>query len=87
MVIDRAAAAGLHRRCTQRGPDAEDELDHGAVGADLPARAIEPHVDLEPVPPSLREFEQFYNGHRSPRMAHRTQPTVCVTAPPAAYLP
>jgi len=36
------------------GPDAEDELDHGTMGADLPARATGPHPDLEPVPPSAR---------------------------------
>jgi hypothetical protein len=41
-----------HRRCTQRSPDAEDELDHGAAGADLPTRTTGPHVDLEPVPTS-----------------------------------
>ena len=32
----------------------EDELDHGAVGADLSARAAGPHADLEPVPPPAR---------------------------------
>ena len=61
-----------HRGCTQRGPDAEDELDHGAVGTDLPTRAAGPHADLEPVPPRarpagvrvLRQLAPAASGHR-----------------------
>ncbi|WP_408057547.1 ABATE domain-containing protein [Streptomyces chiangmaiensis] len=37
-----------HRGRAQRHPDAADELDHGAVGAGLQARAVGPHVDLRP---------------------------------------
>jgi putative transposase len=46
--------------CAARGPDAEDELDHGAVGADLSARAAGPHADLEQshLLHALREFDQ-----------------------------
>ena len=38
----------------QRGPDAENELDHGTLGADLPPRAARPHPDLEPGAPPPR---------------------------------
>ena len=37
-----------HRDRAQRGPDAENERDHGALGADLPPRAARPDPDLEP---------------------------------------
>ncbi len=36
------------------GPDAENELDHGTVGADLPPRAARPDPDLEPGAPAAR---------------------------------
>jgi hypothetical protein len=51
---------------TQRRSVAENGLDHEEVGADLPARAPGPNLDLEPVAlrHALREFEKFYNAHR-----------------------
>ena len=45
--------AGIESRA-QRGPDAENELDHGTLGADLPPRAAGPDADLEPAPPAAR---------------------------------
>ena len=41
-------------RRTHRHPDAPHELDHGTLGADLPARAPGPHARLEPAPPPAR---------------------------------
>ena len=54
----------------QRGPDAENEFDHGTLGADVPARAPGLHAHLEPAPPPALAagFEHFCNEHRP----HRT---------------
>jgi putative transposase len=38
----------------ERGPDAQNEFDHGTLSADLPARTAGPHPHLEPAPPSAR---------------------------------
>jgi hypothetical protein len=35
-------------------PDAEEELDHGTLDTDLPARAAGPYLDLEPAAPHVR---------------------------------
>src|SRR5436305_10966973 len=47
------ADAGIDARA-QRRADAEDELDHGAVGPDLQTRTPGPHPGLEPGPPAAR---------------------------------
>ncbi len=63
------------------GPDAEDELDHGAVGTDLPARAPGPHADLEPVPPSARPAGVRAVLQRAPAASgHRERPPAPATA-------
>jgi putative transposase len=57
------------------------KLDHGKVGADLPARATGPHVDLEPVPPSARPAGVRAVLQRAPAASgHRERPA----APAAA---
>jgi hypothetical protein len=59
-VLDRLRHSGG----AQRRPDAEDELDHGAVGTDLPLRTARPHPHLEPATLApLREYERFCNSH------------------------
>lgn len=53
----------------QRRPDAAHELDHGAVGADLQARAARPYVDLEPAPGTpARPPQQAEAGPRRSRV-------------------
>jgi hypothetical protein len=73
MSVCNSAQAVQHRRCrrrdrhrAQRHPDAENELDHATVGAELPPRTSGPHLDLEPARSvqTLQEFERFYNSHR-----------------------
>jgi putative transposase len=56
----------------ERGPDAEDERDHGAVVADLPARTSGPHAHLEPAPPPAR----------TPRIRAVLQPAPASPDPP-----
>ena len=53
-VVRRHPRRGGHRRRAQRCPHAENELNHGTVGADLPPRATGPDVDLEPAAPTPR---------------------------------
>ena len=50
---DRPQGRGYRGRA-QRGPDAENERDHGTLGADLPPRAARPDPDLEPGAPAPR---------------------------------
>jgi putative transposase len=67
------------------GPDAKDELDHGTVGADLPARAPGPHADLEPVPPPARLTGVRAVLQRAPAApGHRQRPLQPLPAPLAA---
>ena len=65
----------------QRRPDAAHELDHGAVGADLPPRAAGPHLDLEPAPPAPRPARVRAVLQRAPAPpGHRERPTAAPTA-------
>ena len=50
-LFDAVLKDAGHRDRAQRGPDAENEFDHGTLGADVPARAPGPHAHLEPAPP------------------------------------
>lgn len=69
----------------QRCPDAEDELDHGKLGADLPTRTPGPHLDLEPAPSAacparVRAFLQLpppTSGHREHAAATPLAHTNC----------
>jgi putative transposase len=58
-----------------------DELDHGTVGAGLPARATGPHADLEPVSPPARPAGIRAVLQRAPAAPGHRQ---CATAPATA---
>ena len=73
-----------------RHPHTPHELDHGALGADLPKRTPRPHLDLEPGPPAPRaprvrvvlqptsappHSAQRSSPTAAPRTDHRTGPT------------
>jgi transposase len=65
----------------QRYPDAQDELDHRAMGTDLPPRTARPHTDLEPTTPTPRTppiRAVLQQPQATPR--HRQRPTTTTTA-------
>ena len=64
----------------QRHPDAENELDHGTVGTDLPPRTAGPDLDLEPAPPAPRPARVRAVLQRTPTTpGHRQRPTAAPT--------
>ena len=75
------ADAGIETR-TQRGPDAQNELDHGTMGADLPPRTARPDPDLEPGAPPARTARVRAVLQLPPAASgNRERPATAPTAP------